>query len=221
MNDPFDTSAARSRILTRIRTAQGRGEPTLFDDSRNDDYLKRHPRGPQPAPYADVVTTFVERAERMASSVVRVGSTLEVPLACARYLDQQQLPMRAACWNTLSSFDWKKAGIDAEFRPPHEDDLVGISGSFCGIAETGTLLFLSGPNTPATTHLWPETHIAILERSRVVSVMEDAFDLMRHERRELPRAANFVSGPSRTGDIEQTIVLGAHGPYRVHIIVVG
>lgn len=50
--------------------------------------------------------------------------------------------------------------------------------------------------------------------------MEDAFALAKSERGELPRATNFISGPSRTGDIEQTIVLGAHGPYRVHVILI-
>ncbi|MCG1053965.1 LUD domain-containing protein [Mycetohabitans sp. B5] len=53
-----------------------------------------------------------------------------------------------------------------------------------------------------------------------VGGLEDAFALMRAERGELPSSVNFISGPSRTGDIEQTIVLGAHGPYRVHAVVV-
>ncbi len=98
--------------------------------------------------------------------------------------------------------------------------MAGITGVFCAVAETGTLVVLSGPDTPATTSLLPETHIAVVPASRIVRGMEDAFDLVRAEYGELPRAANFISGPSRTGDIEQTLVLGAHGPYRVHIVIV-
>jgi L-lactate dehydrogenase complex protein LldG len=98
---------------------------------------------------------------------------------------------------------------------------VGITSAFCAIAETGTLLTLSGPRTPATTSLLPETHIAVVRKSRMVRSMEDAWKLLRDEEGRMPRAANFISGPSRTADIEQTLVLGAHGPYRVHIVLVG
>ncbi|WP_347333564.1 LutC/YkgG family protein, partial [Ralstonia pseudosolanacearum] len=99
-------------------------------------------------------------------------------------------------------------------------DLVGITGCFCAIAETGSLMLLSGPEQVASTALLPETHIAVVPQSRIVSDLEAAYALVRAERGELPRATNVISGPSRTGDIEQTIVLGAHGPYRVHVIVV-
>ena len=86
--------------------------------------------------------------------------------------------------------------------------------------ETGTLVTLSGPQTPPTVSLLPETHIAVVRASRVVRAMEDAWALVR-EAGGMPRAVNFISGPSRTADIEQTVTLGAHGPYRVHIVLVG
>ena len=79
---------------------------------------------------------------------------------------------------------------------------------------------MSGGDTPTATTLLPDTHIAVVRRSRIVSGMEEACALIRNELGAVPRAINFISGPSRTGDIEQTIVLGAHGPYRVHILVV-
>jgi len=104
-------------------------------------------------------------------------------------------------------------------------DPVGITGCYCALAETGTLVLLSSPQTPAATHLLPATHIALVPASRIVATMEDAFALLRAERSGveamMPRAINMVSGPSRTGDIEQTIVLGAHGPFRVHLVIVG
>ncbi len=100
-------------------------------------------------------------------------------------------------------------------------DPVGITGAFLGIAETGTLMLLSGPTTPATVSLLPETHVAVIENGRIVATLEQAWDRLRAARATMPRAVNFISGPSRTADIEQTVTLGAHGPYRVLIVVVG
>ena len=101
-----------------------------------------------------------------------------------------------------------------------DSDAIGVTGVFCALAETGTLMVVSGPDTPATVSLLPETHVAVVPVERIVAVMEDGWDLARAELGELPRAVNFISGPSRTADIEQTVTLGAHGPYRVLIILV-
>jgi L-lactate dehydrogenase complex protein LldG len=145
----------------------------------------------------------------------------EVPGLVARYLSERQLPRQGVCWPALAPYGWQSAGIELETRTARGDDLVGVTGAFAGIAETGTLMLLSGPETPATVSLLPETHVAVLESSRIVATMEQAWDRLRVERGALPRAVNFVSGPSRTADIEQTVTLGAHGPYRVLIIIVG
>ena len=99
--------------------------------------------------------------------------------------------------------------------------MLGVTGVFCALAETGTLAMVSGADTPASASLLPETHVAVVPVARLVPHMEDAWDLMRAELGQLPRAVNFISGPSRTADIEQSVVLGAHGPYRVHIVLVG
>jgi L-lactate utilization protein LutC len=60
---------------------------------------------------------------------------------------------------------------------------------------------------------------AELPAGRIVPRIKDAWDLLRGERGELPRAINIVSGPSRTADVEQTIQLGAHGPRRLHVLL--
>jgi L-lactate dehydrogenase complex protein LldG len=125
------------------------------------------------------------------------------------------------CWPAFADLDWTSAGLSIEVRPTVGDDLLGITGVFCAIAETGTLVIAAGADAPTATTLLPETHVAIVPANRIVDTMEDAFALIREERGRAPRAINLISGPSRTGDIEQTIVLGAHGPFRVHILVVG
>jgi len=149
------------------------------------------------------------------------GDEPEVPELVAHYLSKRQLPMQGVCWPALAPYGWHSVAIDMQTRAARGDDLVGVTGAFAGIAETGTLMLLSGPETPATVSLLPETHVAVLESGRIVANMEQAWDRLRVERGTLPRAVNFVSGPSRTADIEQTVTLGAHGPYRVLIIIVG
>jgi L-lactate dehydrogenase complex protein LldG len=216
-----DTSRARRAILERIRAAQGRSaEANATERATISGYIARHPRGPAPQPYADLLERFRAKAAEMASSVAIVEGWSVVPPAVARYLTAHALSPRAVMAATLVPLDWDGAGMQTEARAPVDEDLVGISRAFCAVAETGTLVFLSDADSPPTINLLPETHIAVLPASRIVATMEDAFDLIRSEKGELPRATNFISGPSRTGDIEQTIVLGAHGPRSVHIVVV-
>ena len=87
-------------------------------------------------------------------------------------------------------------------------------------AETGTLLLVSGAERPTTLNFLPDTHVVVLHRHQIVGPYEAAWDRLRAEG-PMPRTVNFVSGPSRTADIEQTIVMGAHGPRRLHVIIVG
>lgn len=218
----MDTSRARQAIFERIRKAQGRpAQVTEEERAAVHDYLARHPVGPQPAVGSDLIAHFIEQAGRMSDTVERVASRDEVPAAIARYLDLHGIARKAIGWDSLASLAWSAAGIEFAARPPENLDQVGITGCFCAVAETGTLMLLSGPETFASAGLLPETHVAVVETHRIVAAMEDAFALARAERGELPRATNFISGPSRTADIEQTIVLGAHGPYRVHVVLVG
>ncbi|MEP6607917.1 MAG: lactate utilization protein C [Burkholderiaceae bacterium] len=225
----LDTTKARASILQRIR-ARYRKETNDGAQERAeiDRYIALHPSGPRPIFPSDLTRHFRLMAERMSSTVDAVATFADAPAAVARYLELQALQPRAVVWPALEHLDWAGAAVTVEARAPKRDessgaDMVGITGCYCALAETGTLVLLSGPQTIASTHLLPETHVAIVAASRIVATMEDAFALMRAERTDpahlMPRAINMVSGPSRTGDIEQTIVLGAHGPYRVHIIV--
>jgi len=214
---------ARERILQRIRRAQGRGGqgPSAAEREAVGTYLHAHPRGPLPEVAGDLVARFCDRAGAASSTWDRVAGTEAVPAAVRRYLDAEDLPKTGCVWPDLAGVDWAGAGLALAPRAAQGDDAIGVTGVFCALAETGTLMLVSGAGTPASVSLLPETHIAVVPVTRIVAHMEAGWDLARAELRVLPRAVNFISGPSRTADIEQTLVLGAHGPYRLHIVLVG
>ncbi len=213
--------SARETILARIRKRQGKGPaPDAAEREAVREYIAAHPQSPRPRMDWEPVARFRERALGLASTVDEVAALADAPAAVARYLKANSLPLAAVCWPEHMALDWRSAGIEIAVRAARDSDLVGITGAFCAIAETGTLTTVSGTDTPATLSLLPETHIAVVEKSRIVRGMEEAWQLVRDEIKQPPRAVNFISGPSRTADIEQTVTLGAHGPYRVHIILV-
>ena len=217
-------SSARENILGRIRAAQ-RKPGAITADERATVAARLHAQaeGPRPQQPDDALAGFTACALKLSTTLDDVAGMADVPAAIARYLEEHKLPKQAVCWPDLAELEWQAAGIDVEARVAQGSDLVGITTAFCAIAETGTLMTLSGPRTPAPSSLLPETHIAVVRKARIVRSMEDAWKLLRMERGDsfMPRALNFISGPSRTADIEQTLVLGAHGPYRVHIVLVG
>ncbi|MEO8101584.1 MAG: lactate utilization protein C [Betaproteobacteria bacterium] len=214
--------SARDNILARIRSQSGRSGLTTeseFDAVRA--HIAQHQCGPLPSIAADdPLRHFIGECARVQTTTAEVDGPAEVPKEVARYVAANGLTARCAGWHEFADLDWVSAGIAFDDRPANGDDLIGFTGCFCAVGETGSLLLLGSPATPKVTALLPETHICVARKSRMVATMEDAFALMRTEIGEPPRAVFFVSGPSRTADIEQTIVIGAHGPYRVHVILI-
>ena len=214
--------SARENILARIRRQTGKpGETTDAELAAVRSHIARVERGPLPSiARHDPVENFIRECARLSTTITEMVEPAQIPMEAARYLAEKTLAMRAVGWREHAALDWARAGIEFVARPANGDDLVGVTGCFCAIGETGTVLLLGAPETPKATALLPETHICIVSKRRIVPTMEDAFQLIRDELGEPPRATFFVSGPSRTADIEQTIVIGAHGPYRVHIVLI-
>jgi L-lactate dehydrogenase complex protein LldG len=190
-------------------------------------YVAAHAQGPRPAAPIDLVAQFTRRARDMASTLEPLESRAGIPRAVAAYLDRLEVPAALAdqkskegvCWPEFSDLDWAGAGLAMAARPTLGHDRIGVTGCFCALAETGTLVFTTAAGAPTATTLLPDTHVAVVSAARIVRGMEEAFALVRAEHPLMPRAIHHISGPSRTGDIEQTIVLGAHGPYRVHVLL--
>jgi L-lactate dehydrogenase complex protein LldG len=211
--------SSRDSILANIRDALGRTAPDEAQAAALRAKLRDHPRGPMPAMDWEPLARFRERALGLSSTVDEIGALAELPSAVARYLREAGLPLAGSCWPQFGALDWGAHGVTMQPRAANGDDKVGLTGVFCAVAETGTLILSSSPQTDAKNSLLPDTHVAVVPTSRMVRSIEDGWDLLHREHGELPRQVAFVSGPSRTADIELTLVLGIHGPYRVHIIL--
>jgi len=162
------------------------------------------------------------------TTVTRVASDGGVPEEVARYLAAENLPAELAMAPdpALDALPWAERPLLHIRRGKAEpSDTVSLTPCLAAVAETGTLMLVSGEATPTTLNFLPDTHIVVLRARQVVASYEDGWDLLRLRPGEgpkaLPRTVNFITGPSRTGDIEQRIELGAHGPRRLHVILVG
>ena len=161
-------------------------------------------------------------AEAVQTTVARVATEQDIPAEVARYLAAENLPaeLTVAPDASLDAIPWETRPLLQIRRGRAEThDAVSLTPCLAGVAETGTLMLASGPGTPTTLNFLPDTHIVVLHAGQVVASYEDGWDLLR-QRGALPRTVNLITGPSRTGDIEQRIQLGAHGPRRLHIVLV-
>lgn len=210
--------SARDNILRRVRAALGPADAGR--DERIAAKLSQHPRGPLPAMAWEPVGRFRQCCIGLSSTFDEVSNLAAVPAAVAQFLIANNLPTQAICWPEFADLPWAASALEVQPRAANGDDKIGITGCFCAIAETGTLMMYSGPTTSLTSSLLPDVHIALVRRSRLVRAMEDGWDLLRREVGDMPRQVSFVSGPSRTADIEMTMVLGIHGPYKAHVVLV-
>lgn len=190
--------------------------------------LDRHPRQLIPArsrlPHAAQVDLFVSNVEKEFGSVARVASADEVPGAVADYLAAQNLPgnLVMAPHAELRAIDWASRPLLTIREGRAEgSDMVSVQHGFAAIAETGTLMLPSAADRPTTLNVLTDTEIVVLRESRVVGAYEEAWDLLRSEIGSMPRNVMLVTGPSRSADIEQALELGAHGPRRLHVVLVG
>ncbi len=228
-------SESRARILGGIRRSLGRG---ALDDTRAAELEARlaAPRAnliPARAriPHTDQVELFVAQAEAVASEVTRVPAPADVPAAVADYLARHNIApkIRMAPDPALDAIPWdRKPLLEIERGRAENDDRVSVTPAIAGIAETGTLMMVSGPETPTTLNFMPENHIVVLRASQVIGTYEDGWARLRGDGSGgsgrwpggIPRTVNFITGPSRTADIEQKLYMGAHGPRRLHIVLI-
>ncbi|GAB4362834.1 MAG: lactate utilization protein [Kiloniellaceae bacterium] len=222
-------TSAKQQIFSSLRRALRRPEPSAEEKAALEARLQNPQRNlvPQRAqlPHAAQLDLMEKMLKELSATVVRLDSEAAVPAAVADYLKGENLPpkLRLAPRDDLRRLPWDAQPLlEVEEGIAEAEDATSVTGAFAGIAETGTVMMASGPEAPITLNFLPENHVVVLRASQVVGSYEDAWQRLRATvgAGKMPRAVNMITGPSRTGDIEQTILLGAHGPRRLHVLLV-
>jgi L-lactate dehydrogenase complex protein LldG len=222
--------SGRDAILNKLRGAlKTQGDPASRA-ALVAERLSTAPKGIIPArgqlPEAERIALFSATAEKLSATVERVGTRDDVPKAVAAYLRQRNLPasFRMGADGRLAAMPWQdERALEIRQGASDGDDEVGLSHAVAAIAETGTLVMVSGDDNPTTINFLPEHHIVVVDAADIAGDLEWVLGSVRNTfgKGNMPRTLNLISGPSRSGDVEQKIILGAHGPRALHIIVVG
>lgn len=218
--------SSRDRILSAIRTSIGPNARSEDREGKVRERISRHAPGivPQgPKSVAARRKRFVEKAKAAAATVdvVQPGEEAE---AIGNWLRRQNVPqvLRMGADRRLQRMKWPRGGPQRVTAVGDEASFTALSHAVAGIAESGTLLMLSGKGNPTSLNFLAENHIVLLDEKDIENDHEAVWARLRRRtgKRGLPRTVNMITGPSRSADIEQTLILGAHGPVRLHIIVV-
>ncbi|MCP5149833.1 MAG: lactate utilization protein [Ectothiorhodospiraceae bacterium] len=216
-------SDARARILADVRAALRRTEPLPPSVARGLEQRVAAPQANvQPAVDGDVVERFVAKMTAVNGLVTRLPDRSGISAALEAHCERHHVPtdIVVAPDPALDDIAWSNR-FSIERRAARGEDRLSVTGAYAGIAETGTLVLLSGPESPTSLNFLPDDHVVVLDARRVVRHIEDAWATLRSERRTMPRTVNLITGPSKTGDIEQKIHEGAHGPRRLHVLLIG
>lgn len=220
---------ARDAILAGIRRSlavTGDEGPRRFEVETR---LREAPAGVVPRRgHGDLearLATFRAEAERAQATVAEVPAWSDAPAEIARFLREHNCPasVRMGADPRLSDLPWDATSLDVLHGPSDGHDANAVSAGFAGIAETGSLALVSGVDNPTTLNFLPDNHVVVLAREDVLPDYESAISRLRlaYGKGDAPRTVNFICGPSRSADIEQTLLLGAHGPRRLHIVIAG
>ena len=229
---PKSKSGGRAAILGAIRQSLGR--PELSPDAKRglNERIAKHRANLVPArgrgDRAALIKRFQEMAEAVSCTVETITDAARLPAAVAGYLRANNLATQVTLapdeW--LGGLDWAgQSLLETRSGAAGIEDLVSVTPAFAGVAETGTLVALSGAGHPTTLNFVPDYHLVALRTSQIVGAYEEVWARLRKANKmgrgfTMPRTVNMITGPSRTADIALTIELGAHGPRSLHIVLI-
>jgi len=221
--------STREHVLAKISTRLDQTSSSVDRRSNADDRFLIHSRNTIPArgkqTHGELIELFTTMLTTVQGTVARVASMQEVPGAIHDYLDQNNLGVEVCLDEEVKQLEipWG-ADSNLEFTTwmPKRSISVGITACYGAVAETGSLVACSSSSHAITMNFLSETNVVILEARNLVGVYEEIWDRLRTASGMLlPRDLTLISGPSCTGDIEMVLEFGAHGPKRLHVIIVG
>jgi len=224
-------SDTRVEILSKIKTSRFSPYAVKNKLGTVEDRLKNRARNVVPArgdgSPEEQIRKFKAEAEMVNATVTRVDTNEEIPQEIAKYLADNNLPSRIKHAPSLAHLNWSSTLMEFSQGIGEATDEVCVTSAYAGVAETGTIITYSGQQNPTTLNFLPPVHVAVLNAADITGSYEDVWQKLRsdldgkdHVASFIPRTVNLITGPSRTGDIQQTLLLGIHGPQRLHVIIV-
>ena len=209
---------ARDAIFAAIRKARPGSEgPAAIESQAR--ACSEAMKAALPTPESDdLAALFMARAgaEKVGATLERVVSLADLPKAVALYVEANGLGPDCSLQPDprLQQLNWGALRPGAPLRP---DSALAVGIALCGVAETGSLVFHSGPCAPTLYEFLPLHHLVALDAQTLLPRLEDYPAFVRGL--AVPRNVNFVTGASGTTDIEGVLARGAHGPGRLHIVI--
>ena len=208
----------RDHLLSAIRTGLGGGRQGPDAIAAEADTLLVDPDAIRPRlAAATLVDSFAAKAAALGTTIDRVAALDEVPGAVGRYLATHGLAPSVALQQSaeLTDLPWGEVRTHAAIAA---DEPAAVGLARWGIAESGSAVIHSAPDSPILLAFLPLHHIIVVHTEGILAHLEDYAALLDRERH--PRNAILITGPSGTTDIEGSYVRGAHGPGYLHVILV-
>lgn len=209
----------REEIFKRIRAALGNRELSADARASLDLRMQTPPRAPVVPLDGDLSDRFFAKATANLFTVERIASLQMLVPVVRSLLPQTEAEPDISVADALDFREWP-THWKINRGPGRQVERVSVTPALAGIAETGSVVLVSGPDNPTSLNFLPDQHVVVLRNSDIVAHPEDVWDRMRHAGTAWPRTVNIISGPSRTADVGGVIVRPAHGPKRVHLVIV-
>ncbi|ARU88860.1 hypothetical protein B9K09_13180 [Pseudomonas sp. M30-35] len=208
-------SMSRQAILSKVRQALNREPQAAIADHPFKDRIEL-----SEAPNVDPQHSFLQRLKVTGVTLEVLAELSQVPAAVAGYCARHQLQGPLAIAPALAHLPWRQTNQQIDLGTAQSHHRVGVAQAFAGIAATGSLVMLADAENPAGLNFLPEYHLVVLQRSRLLSQLDQLWPLLNSPSERIPQAIHLITGPSSTADIGGQLLFGAHGPRAVHILLI-